>query len=288
MELGFVEELLGDPEGGGHICVSKVGGKPIWPDLSALPGEHACKKCGKPSVLLLQIHAPLAPEDQGDPRSLLLFMCTDQQCHSAGDPRCFQVLRYEPERPGMNSDLDAAVSRLAVSCAATAESPDGSNDCPKEVGPVTPPLCEVCGVLGLKRCGNCQRVSYCCRDHQIRDWKAGHKRTCSDAVPTPNETTPLDSSLGVVLPEWDVVTELECLGEGQERSEGERMEDYERYMDEVKGQGKPELSTAALEAAVGGVKGEDTMFRAFMKRIAAECEQVSAMSCGHADHAVVM
>ena len=274
MELGFVEELVGDPERGGHICPSKVGGKPIWPDLSDLPGGHACRVCGKPSVMLLQIHAPLVPDDQNDPRTLLLFMCTKQKCHLAGDSLCFQVLRYEPQRLAMNSDLDAAVSRLAVSA--------GSPDSPKEVVPATPPLCMVCGVFGPKRCGNCGRVNYCCRDHQIHDWKAGHKRTCSDATPTPNETTPLDSLLGVVLPEWDVVTELESLeeeGEGEERSEEERMEDYERYMDKMKGQGEPDLSTAALEAAMGGIKEEDEMFQAFMKRIEMERNQVCVLPC---------
>lgn len=295
MEIGFVEQLFGNADGCGHICASKVGGKPVWPDLSILPEGHACKKCGKPTVMLLQIHAPLTPEDQEDKRALFLFMCTDPQCHSAGDARCFQVFRYErADRPAADPDLhlDASaaavpgMSRLAVSCAVDVESPDcsESNDCPKEAESVTSTLCAVCGVFGIKRCGNCRSVSYCCRDHQIHDWKAGHKRDCSDATPNPVGIATLYSSLGVVLPEWDVVTELESLeegeGEGEERSEEERMKDYERYMDKVKGEGKPELSAAALEAAVGGgVMKEDKMFRAFMERIAKERGQVSAMSC---------
>jgi len=32
--------------------------------------------------------------------------------------------------------------------------------------------------LTLRRCSACQRVSYCSKDCQTRDWKAGHKHAC--------------------------------------------------------------------------------------------------------------
>ncbi|XP_062700427.1 SET domain-containing protein SmydA-8-like [Aedes albopictus] len=38
--------------------------------------------------------------------------------------------------------------------------------------------CAVCGVSGGKRCGGCQQVSYCGRDHQRQHWKAGHREQC--------------------------------------------------------------------------------------------------------------
>lgn len=46
--------------------------------------------------------------------------------------------------------------------------------------PLPPLLCVVCGCLGPKKCGRCKQVSYCSRQHQIHDWKSGHKLFCSD------------------------------------------------------------------------------------------------------------
>ena len=38
--------------------------------------------------------------------------------------------------------------------------------------------CAVCGVkTGIKQCGRCKRVCYCCKEHQIYDWKI-HKSLC--------------------------------------------------------------------------------------------------------------
>jgi hypothetical protein len=37
--------------------------------------------------------------------------------------------------------------------------------------------CRVCGVPSKKKCDKCIAY-YCCREHQLQDWKAGHKKTC--------------------------------------------------------------------------------------------------------------
>lgn len=44
-------------------------------------------------------------------------------------------------------------------------------------------LCAYCGKKGkeLQRCGRCKTVYYCDRDCQTKDWKAGHKSTCTSA-----------------------------------------------------------------------------------------------------------
>ena len=31
----------------------------------------------------------------------------------------------------------------------------------------------------LERCGSCNRTWYCSREHQVADWKAGHKAECA-------------------------------------------------------------------------------------------------------------
>lgn len=41
--------------------------------------------------------------------------------------------------------------------------------------------CARCGhaTAQLQACGSCKLVSYCSRDCQVKDWKAGHKAVCS-------------------------------------------------------------------------------------------------------------
>jgi len=43
--------------------------------------------------------------------------------------------------------------------------------------------CALCGVVAshLKRCGRCNKVHYCSKDHQTSHWKAVHKRQCQQA-----------------------------------------------------------------------------------------------------------
>ncbi len=285
MELGFLEKAAeDDPEGSDRpFFASKVGGKPCWPDLSSLPAPLACKKCGKPPALLLEFHAPLETggaeggenEDESeeeDPRTLFLFMCTAPQCHSAGDLSPFLVLRYQGR-----STPDTHPDR---------EVPRGVDTPPPDASP----LCIVCGGRGPKHCGSCKMVNYCSKEHQLLDWRNGHKRVCPDLANASLTVASLDYEpwLGVGLPEWEVVTEPEpegaCRGRGEERSERERMEDYEKYIREHgSGDDRVGVSVETLEKMVGvaggGAKGggkEDKIFKAFMKRIAPEHQQVSA------------
>lgn len=42
--------------------------------------------------------------------------------------------------------------------------------------------CSVCGFKAgkqLKKCSKCKSVAYCCREHQLLDWKRGHKQQCA-------------------------------------------------------------------------------------------------------------
>jgi len=43
--------------------------------------------------------------------------------------------------------------------------------------------CLRCGrFIKLKRCSRCKLAKYCCREHQVMDYKAGHKALCRAAV----------------------------------------------------------------------------------------------------------
>jgi pre-rRNA-processing protein TSR4 len=127
------------------------------------------------------------------------------------------------------------------------------------------------------------QAHYCSKEHQTLDWKAGHKRFCEDLANGKLTLGDLnyDPSSGVVLPEYEIVTELEpdlvSHGNGeQERSEEERMADYYKYIESGKcGEGKGrERSTKALKDAAKSEHKIDKQFRAFKKRVAIEPEQV--------------
>ena len=100
VELGFVEkvsdpELLTSP-----FFPSKVGGKPAWLDIRDLPAPDslACRVCGKPPVLLLQLYAPIPERPCAFHRSLFVFICKDPSCHQHQGSKAFRVLRCQLPR----------------------------------------------------------------------------------------------------------------------------------------------------------------------------------------------
>ena len=149
-----------------------------------------------------------------------------------------------------------------------------------------PSLCVVCGCLGSKKCGRCRQPHYCSREHQTHDWKNGHKLFCSDMASgkcTSTDTVRYNSGFGILLPEFEIITETEPGISEQmigERSEEERMEDYLKFVRSGKcgyedggkksGGGKVEKT---LEKAKSDTRS-DKYFNAFKKRVALEPEQV--------------
>ena len=164
-----------------------------------------------------------------------------------------------------------------------------SNDTQQVLSDSQPPnpisqshLCIVCGCSGPKRCGRCRQVHYCSKEHQTLDWKAGHKRFCEDLASSKLTLGDLNYSpgSGVVLPEYEIVTEVEPdltsheNGE-QERSEEERMADYYKFIKSGKcGKEGGEITAKALKDATTSEHKTDKQFRAFKKRVAFEPEQV--------------
>lgn len=182
VELGFVEKsptlrLIS------QFFPSKVGGKPAWLDLKEVPQskELNCPICRKTMAFLLQIYCPPGEEDELTPpntrqkcfhRSLYVFCCREASCHQTSNSEDhnipFIILRCQLDRRNEFYSY---------------EPPDEDNEVaesdiisPKKFGVM---LCELCGCnAGNMKCGRCQRVTYCCKVHQVLDWKMGHKATC--------------------------------------------------------------------------------------------------------------
>lgn len=182
----------------------------------------------------------------------------------------------ETSNPGVSS---ARVNNGSCDVSTTEEPP---------VALEAPPMCIVCGCLGPKRCGRCQQVNYCSKEHQVHDWKSGHKLICSDLAAKKMTSSGHDMqyvpSTGVLLLEYEIMTEPEPMGSESraERSEEERMEDYLKFVKSSKYKeiGKGEVKTEkTLETAKSDVTS-DKYFRAFKRRIAVEPEQVGIWSLG--------
>ncbi|XP_063704577.1 SET domain-containing protein SmydA-8-like [Culicoides brevitarsis] len=43
---------------------------------------------------------------------------------------------------------------------------------------ITGNICAVCGITAVQRCTGCLAVTYCGKEHQVQDWKRGHKNVC--------------------------------------------------------------------------------------------------------------
>ena len=145
---------------------SKVGGKPAWLSMKDLPSSDnlKCPNCGKVCIFLMQVYCPIVElVHTCFHRTLFIFVCKDPRCHSQINTAAFVVLRSQLPRANEFYDY---------------EPPDEDNpdtECETES---QSDLCAVCGCYGGKKCSKCHSKSYCCREHQIIDWKAGHKQNC--------------------------------------------------------------------------------------------------------------
>lgn len=122
-------------------------------------------------------------------RTIFIFMCTNPKCHSPDSPDSpdspFVVFRTQLPRKNDFYPFEAP-----------------------EIKPHWRPdlkvnnrvkLCNLCGISGPKTCSACKKVTYCGKDHQVLDWKSGHKSECKD--PNFKYINP------ILLPEFEIVTE---------------------------------------------------------------------------------
>ena len=177
---------------------------------------------------------------------------------------------------GEHNQVTSEPSESRTTNSTSNDTQQNSSNSQSDISP--PNLCIVCGCIGPHWCGRCTQAHYCSKEHQTHDWKAGHRRLCEDLASGKLTMDHLNynPSSGVVLPGYEIVTELEpdltSHGNG-ERSEEERMADYYKFMKSGKC-GSGELSAKALKDAATSEHKMDKQFRTFKKRIAIEPEQV--------------
>ena len=173
VDLGFVEKvdnwrLLS------HFFPSKVGGKPAWLSLNPVPSSEdlKCSKCGKPCVFLCQIYSPDSTHAFSFHRTLFVFICKEPKCCQRNKNHNLRVLRSQLGRKNrFYSDIPPEEEKFSWSK-------------PFPTALHFQPLCGVCGVHAPKICAKCKQARYCSRDHQIVDWKNGHKEQCKKAAET--------------------------------------------------------------------------------------------------------
>jgi pre-rRNA-processing protein TSR4 len=150
---------------------SKVGGKPSWLNLSEIPNNSQvqCENCQKPCIFLCQIYAPIEHQDDCFHRTLFIFMCTSAECCKINSSSSFKILRCQLPRKNNFYSYDPPVESEDWKCEVNAE----------HFGK----LCKVCNLRSTSHCGKCRCVYYCSKEHQVADWKAGHKsQCCSEGV----------------------------------------------------------------------------------------------------------
>ncbi|XP_074044216.1 programmed cell death protein 2 isoform X2 [Macrotis lagotis] len=191
VELGFAAEAPGWRLRSGQFP-SKVGGRPAWLSECGLPGpaQLACPLCRRPPAFLLQLYAPLPERADAFHRGLFVFCCREPPC-------CAGLRVFRNQLPRKNDHYSYEPP--------SEEPPDEEDNslCVRLQSGVH--LCRVCGCLGPKVCSRCHKAHYCSKDHQILDWKLGHKQSCS-TLDNLNSSIPDHKFL---FPEYEIVIETE-------------------------------------------------------------------------------
>ncbi|XP_064174314.1 programmed cell death protein 2 [Anguilla rostrata] len=250
--LGFLEEA--EPwQLRSSQFPSKIGGKPAWLSQADLPCPVACGKCNRPAAFLLQVYAPIDGQNRSFHRTLFVFCCTTPDCYSHNDSRCFKVYRsqlprkndfypYDPplEEKTTETDNDPVVLQSGVQ------------------------LCRVCGCAGPKTCSRCHAANYCSKEHQVIDWKSGHKKECGTSGPAGF------LKHGFLFPELELVTEPEEV----EVKVGQCEADETQKALECCATGGDSLEEKELEDMAMHETEESRVFQKFKQRIELEPHQV--------------
>ncbi|XP_035685421.1 programmed cell death protein 2-like [Branchiostoma floridae] len=276
VDLGFVEEtdswrLLS------RFFPSKVGGKPAWLALKSVPTacELDCGVCGKPTVFLLQVYSPRTDQTTCFHRTVFVFCCRNPPCHARNSATPFRVYRSQLPRQNDFYDFEPPDEDTPSSEAEVLQAEKEYN------------LCCVCGCGGAKACSRCHQVRYCSKEHQVLDWRAGHKAACG----AEDGILPM-ARVQLLFPEFDLVTEPEEWEEGEGDGEDagedkeEKLREYEDYMRQLRHNqdraGGSDLQEKDLEAAARQETEEDQQFSVFRRRVRKEPEQVLRYDLGGA------
>lgn len=275
VELGFVEEVANPVRLTSPFFSSKVGGKPAWLARSGLPDSTLllCKCCEKPLIFLLQIYVPSdSDEDPAFHRAIFVFCCRNGTCYEANSKTCFAAFRCQLPRENEFyvfeplDDIDEHFSEF--------------QERESKMKGTWSPLCEVCGCSGEKQCGKCHLVRYCSKEHQVIDWKGGHKLVCCKETQGPRGKSSSEQSTHSLFPEYELVTEPEQIVEDKsENKDDVNMREYKKYIKEnadVESQTVSDKEWELLAAESKGINNivEDKKYWEFKKRISNDPDQV--------------
>ncbi|XP_076257323.1 zinc finger protein RP-8 [Rhynchophorus ferrugineus] len=265
VELGFLEECE-SWKLESRMFPSKVGGKPAWLSLKTLPSAEQlkCNKCNCTMVFLCQIYAPYEDCDENTDiwinnfhRTVYVFICRNSNCNDRNTTENIAVFRNNIPRMNDFYSYDPPE-----------EKPDTTFDVRKFTS-----LCNACGISAEKRCSKCKIVFYCTREHQVIDWKNGHKEICLNQ----SELNNAETLSQILFSEWELITETERI-ENEEFDEAKELQKFE----ELKIQGKTgtleNISEYELNNHASSEK--DKVFLKFKKQISYYPEQVVRYSRG--------
>lgn len=217
VDLGFVEKC--EPwRLESRFFPSKVGGKPAWLNLKNIPNakDVECEYCGDPCIFLCQIYAPYEENEAAFHRSIFVFICKNLECCKPNENGNLKIFRSQLERnnPFYPSEppVEESTWRTDISVEQWTKA------------------CYVCGISAPHHCAKCKTTNYCCRAHQLYDWKEGHKESCGTTV---------KANQKILFPEYEVVIETEdnnSVNSDEDNLEKEK-EEVEKY-EEMKKSGK--------------------------------------------------
>lgn len=256
IELGFLEEC--EPwQVESRLFPSKVGGKPAWLDLENLPTSEQlqCKNCQQTMIFLCQIYAPydenvnvpFINSAQNFHRTLFVFVCKNPECCHSNSNENFKVFRNSLQRANKFYPYDP---------------PEDKPDPTFSLNNWTN-LCNLCGCKSEKQCSKCKSIYYCSREHQILDWREGHKKECCDSCK--------ERKSKLLFLEWEIITEPEEIKENIV-SEEEELQKFRKLQEEGKTGTMKDVSEAELDEHASTDK--DKAFAHFKKRISCHPDQV--------------
>ncbi|XP_022083186.1 programmed cell death protein 2-like [Acanthaster planci] len=247
--LGFVEKAE-NWRLSRRFFPSKVGGKPAWLSMKDIPNSDnlKCRNCGIVCIFLMQVYCPISELDTCFHRTVFIFCCRDPACHTHASNSAFLVFRSQLPRANEFYDY---------------EPPDEDSSPGSSLGAADEGLlCEVCGCFGGKKCAKCHVKSYCCREHQLVDWKAGHNKECG-SLATGLAATGKEK---ILFPEFELVTESEDYSHEDKDDTGT---EECHVAEDRQGLGVEELEKMALTESK-----EDRQFAKFKNRTDYEPDQV--------------
>ncbi|KAK0161383.1 hypothetical protein PV327_009859 [Microctonus hyperodae] len=267
IDMGFVEEC--EPwKLESRFFPNKVGGKPAWLDLKDLPSAKyvECKSCKNPCIFLCQIYAPYENNENAFHRTIFIFICKNDDCCKPNENGNLQVLRSQLSRDNKFYPF---------------EPPNEQENWRPDINSTKfTKVCQVCGLLGPNHCGKCKLVNYCCRQHQIIDWKAGHDKKCStDNINNDSSTTATKNTLqSILFPEYELIIESDVSNTKNDKSdvnkEEEEMKKYEKLLENGEAgtlQTCDNVNDDLLKMAAGD---EDKVFIKFQNTIRDDPDQV--------------